>query len=180
MSKTLLLYSSVHGQTRKICDVMAKQLGALGHQVTMAAIDDAPDLADFDRVAIGASIRHGKHNPAVFDYIRQHQQQLESKANGFFSVSLVARKQEKNTPETNPYMQAFLAKTEWKPKQLAVFGGNLDYQGYGAMDRNIIRFIMWITKGPTDPNTCIEYTDWGKVQEFAEQLAAQTLISRAG
>ncbi len=131
MSKTLLLYSSVHGQTRKICDVMAKQLGALGQQVTMAAIDDAPDLADFDRVAIGASIRHGKHNPAVFDYIRQHQQQLESKANGFFSVSLVARKPEKNTPETNPYMQAFLAKTEWKPKQLAVFGGNLDYQATG-------------------------------------------------
>jgi menaquinone-dependent protoporphyrinogen oxidase len=39
---------------------------------------------------------------------------------------------------------------------------------------------MWITKGPTDPNTCIEYTNWDKVQEFAEQLAAQALISRAG
>jgi len=38
------------------------------------------------------------------------------------------------------------------------------------MDRNIIRFIMWLTKGPTDPNTKVEFTDWQKVDEFAQQI----------
>jgi len=53
-----------------------------------------------------------------------------------------------------------------------VFAGDLDYQRYGAMDRNIIRFIMWITKGPTDPQTKEQYTDWAVVDRFAEQAAA--------
>nr|MBP8118998.1 menaquinone-dependent protoporphyrinogen IX dehydrogenase [Shewanella sp.] len=53
---------------------------------------------------------------------------------------------------------------------LRVFGGNLNYQGYNALDRNIIRFIMWLTKGPTDPVTNVEYTDWQKVTEFGEQI----------
>ncbi|MFQ6370739.1 menaquinone-dependent protoporphyrinogen IX dehydrogenase [Shewanella sp. YIC-542] len=171
MNKTLILFSSVHGQTRKICEFMAQRLIQQGHDVTLAAITEAPALDSFERVLIGASIRHGKHNPAVYDFIRQHQAQLEAKVNGFFSVSLVARKPAKNTPQTNPYMQAFLAKTDWRPQLLQVFGGNLNYQGYGAMDRNIIRFIMWITKGPTDPNTCVEYTDWKKVEAFTDQFA---------
>ncbi|WP_220746686.1 menaquinone-dependent protoporphyrinogen IX dehydrogenase, partial [Shewanella colwelliana] len=164
------IYSSVHGQTRKITDFLQQELVALGDEVTCATIDNPPSLADFDKVVIGASIRHGKHNPAVYDFIANNLALLNSKANSFFSVSLVARKPAKNTPETNPYMQAFLSKTEWRPKLLEVFGGNLDYQGYNALDRNIIRFIMWITKGPTDANTKVEYTDWDKVTYYAEQL----------
>jgi len=46
----------------------------------------------------------------------------------------------------------------------------LNYQGYNALDRNIIRFIMWLTKGPTDPVTNVEYTDWQKVADFGEQI----------
>jgi len=34
----------------------------------------------------------------------------------------------------------------------------------------MIQLIMWMTKGPTDTNTEIEYTDWKKVKEFAKVL----------
>ncbi|MCW3171576.1 menaquinone-dependent protoporphyrinogen IX dehydrogenase [Shewanella subflava] len=170
MTQILLVYSSVHGQTRKICEYIQQKLHQTGHQVTLAALDDVNDLSGFDKIFIGASIRHGKHRPALYEFIQRHQVQLETKPSGFFSVSLVARKPHKNTPETNAYMQAFLQQTVWKPKLLETFAGNLDYQGYGPMDRNIIRFIMWITKGPTDPNTKVEYTDWQKVDDFAQQM----------
>ena len=170
MSKTLIIFSSVHGQTRKICDYLAERIAQSGQKTTLAALADVPDLAEFDKIILGASIRHGKHNPAVYEFISRHQVALEAKATGFFSVSLVARKPTKNTPETNPYMRAFLAKTLWRPQLLQVFAGNLNYQGYTAMDRNIIRFIMWLTKGPTDPHTNVEYTDWAKVDEFAESI----------
>ena len=170
MSKILIIYSSVHGQTRKVTDYLKQQLESYGNEVTCASIDEVPALDVFDKVVIGASIRHGKHNPAVYDFISRNINLLSDKAGSFFSVSLVARKPAKNTPETNPYMQAFLAKTTWKPKLLAVFGGNLDYQGYNALDRNIIRFIMWLTKGPTAADTKVEYTDWDKVSQYAQQL----------
>jgi len=30
--------------------------------------------------------------------------------------------------------------------------------------------IMWITKGPTDPSTVKEYTDWQQVESFADSI----------
>ena len=36
----------------------------------------------------------------------------------------------------------------------------------------MIRFILWMTKGPTDPTLTIEFTDWDKVDEFGRRIAA--------
>ena len=175
MSKIVIVYSTVHGQTRKICAYLAEKLTAAGNKVSAVSIADDVNLADFDKIIIGASIRHGKHSAAVFDFIEENRQVLAQKPSSFFSVSLVARKPLKNTAETNPYMQAFLEKSPWKPALATVFGGNLNYPSYGAIDRSIIRFIMWITKGPTAADTNIEYTDWDKVDCYAESLHQLTL-----
>ncbi|AQS37934.1 flavodoxin [Shewanella psychrophila] len=170
MSKILIIYSSVHGQTRKIAEHIGKRLIENGNQVVTCCIEQAPLLGEFDKIIIGASIRHGKHNSEVYNFIATHLEALESKSSGFFSVSLVARKNGRNTPGSNPYMQAFLSKTQWRPNLLKVFAGNLDYQGYNWLDRNIIRLIMWITKGPTAVNTKVEYTDWLGVDVFVKEL----------
>jgi menaquinone-dependent protoporphyrinogen oxidase len=173
MTRILLLYSSVYGHTRRICDRMAAKLTGLGAHVELVPIaGNSVDPSSYDAVLIGASIRNGKHNPAVMDFITRHKGLLEAKPSGFFSVNLVARKAHKNTPETNPYTKAFVAKSPWQPQLLGVFGGDLDYQRYTAFDRNVIRFIMWMTKGPTDPQTKDEYTNWDEVDRFAERFAA--------
>lgn len=52
-------------------------------------------MESFDKIIIGASIRHGKHNPTLYEFIQKHQKLLTQKVSGFFSVSLVARKPEK-------------------------------------------------------------------------------------
>lgn len=172
MSKTLLLYFSGYGHTRKIAERIRARLVENGEEVQAAALDDATvDPSAFDRIIIGASIRNGKHKPPVHDFIRRHQALLEQRPSGFFSVNLVARKPGKNTPETNPYVRAFVEKCPWKPDLIGVFAGNLDYQRYSFMDRNIIRFIMWMTKGPTDPQTNTEFTDWDAVDRFADTIA---------
>lgn len=176
MAKTLLLYSSVYGHTLKICKRMQARLESLDQRVELVPMADGADPANYDAILIGASIRNGKHNPAVMEFITRHKALLDAKPSGFFSVNLVARKPHKNTPETNPYVKAFVAKSPWQPKLLGVFGGDLDYQRYSAFDRNVIRFIMWMTKGPTDPRTKDEYTDWDEVERFAERFA--TLADR--
>jgi menaquinone-dependent protoporphyrinogen oxidase len=130
------------------------------------------DPARYDVIVIGASVRNGKHNPAVSEFIRANQALLESKPSGFFSVNLVARKAGKNTAETNPYVKKFLARTPWKPRLVGVFGGNLDYPRYGTIDRNVIRLIMWLTGGPTDPQARVEFTDWEEVRRYAEKILA--------
>tara|TARA_Y100001933_G_scaffold262311_1_gene319477 strand:- start:313 stop:858 length:546 start_codon:yes stop_codon:yes gene_type:complete len=172
VSKTLLLYFSGYGHTRKIAERIRARLAEQGEDVLSAALDDdSIDPSAYDRIVIGASIRNGKHKPAVHDFIQRHLSLLEERPSGFFSVNLVARKPGKNTPETNPYLKAFLEKSPWTPDLVGVFAGNLDYQRYSFADRNIIRFIMWLTKGPTDPQTNTEFTDWEQVDRFAERIA---------
>ena len=119
----------------------------------------------------GASIRYGKHQPQVTQFINRHQSLLEQKSNAFFTVNIVARKPEKNRPETNPYLIKFLRQISWRPKLLGVFAGKLDYPNYGFIDRQMIRLIMLITSGPTDPKAVIEFTDWKEVEQFARQIA---------
>lgn len=143
-----------------------------GHNVTLVKIEDttAETLANHDKVVIGASIRYGKHQKVVADFIAQHKAQLESKPSAFYTVNLVARKPEKCQPDTNPYIIKFLAQLNWQPSLQGVFAGKLNYPKYGFIDRNMIRFIMWMTKGPTDPSTNVEFTDWQSVDRFAQAI----------
>jgi len=97
----------------------------------------------------------------------------------FFSVNVVARKANRNRPETNPYMQKFLKKASWKPQALAVFAGKIEYQKYKFLDRMMIRFIMWMTDGPTAPDTNIEFTDWQQVERFGQMIANSNLSRNA-
>lgn len=170
--KLLLLSSSVYGHVTRICEVMQPSLEQTGIEVIRAAFSDGPpDPSDFDAVMIGASIRNGKHNPAVISYIESHHAALSERPGAFFSVNLVARKPHKNTAETNPYVRKFLENSPWQPDQVGVFGGQLNYRRYKTMDRWVIRFIMWMNKGPTDLDTNVDFTDYDAVRRFAEDFA---------
>lgn len=173
MARILIFYSTTDGHTIEICRRLERTVEARGHSARLLDIKDAPELAagEFDKVVIGASIRYGKHQPLVKDFIEKNQLILESHPNAFFSVNVVARKPEKNRPETNPYLQKFLKQIDWQPQLLGVFAGRIDYPSLGFMDKHMIRLIMWITKGPTDPTLTVEFTDWNKVEEFGVKLA---------
>jgi menaquinone-dependent protoporphyrinogen oxidase len=125
-------------------------------------------------VVIGASIRYGHHQPVVAEFIARHQALLENRPSAFFSVNIVARKPHKNTPETNPYCRKFLQNIAWQPRLKAVFAGKLDYPSYGFVDRQMIRLIMLMTQGPTDPKAVVEFTDWAQVEAFGRDVCQIT------
>lgn len=173
MAKILVLYSTTDGHTVEICKRIEQTLRERGNEVELKDLRDDPTLEEgsFDKIVIGASIRYGKHQPLVNEFIAKNQSILEAHPNALFSVNVVARKPEKNTPETNPYLQKFLKKIDWQPQTLGVFAGKIDYPSLGFFDKQMIRLIMWITKGPTDPTLTIEFTDWDKVEEFGNMVA---------
>ncbi len=173
MAKVLILYSTTDGHTVEICKRLQAVIEDSGDAVTLVDLADAPRLGDFEfeKIVIGASIRYGKHQKTVYEFIRNNQETLEQHPNALFSVNVVARKPEKNTPETNPYLQKFLRQIDWQPQNLGVFAGKIVYPALGPVDRTMIRFIMWMTKGPTDPTGTYEFTDWNKVEEFGRTIA---------
>ncbi len=174
MAKVLILYSTTDGHTVEICKRMASVIEEGGNTVEMVDLKDGPSLADytFDKIVIGASIRYGKHQKTVYDFIRENKESLERMPNALFSVNVVARKPEKNTPETNPYLQKFLGQIDWVPQNLGVFAGKIDYPALGPFDRTMIRFILWMGKGPTDTTGTYEFTDWDEVEAFGRRIAA--------
>ena len=171
MKSTIIIYSSTDGQTRNICSRIGEFLSN-DTPLKIISLSEATnnDIEKYDQVIIGASIRYGKHKKELFKFIDKNLDELTKKDNAFFSVNVVARKPEKNTPETNPYMQKFLLKTAWVPRKLAVFAGKIDYPKYNFVDKQMIRFIMWVTKGPTNIKNTYEFTDWKKVDSFAKEL----------
>ena len=168
MKKILLTYSTVDGHTKTICEKILSYSET--SQVDILPIDSSINIKDYDTVVIGASIRYGKHREEIFEFIKENEELLNSKDNAFFSVNVVARKENKNKPETNPYLIKFLNKISWQPKILDVFAGKIDYPKYKFLDKYAIKFIMWITKGPTDTSKVYEFTDWNRVKSFAEKL----------
>jgi menaquinone-dependent protoporphyrinogen oxidase len=173
MKSNLIIYSSTDGQTKNICSRIGEFLSNdIPSKIIPLSEVTNDDIEKYDRVIIGASIRYGKHKKELFEFIDINLDELTKKDNAFFSVNVVARKPEKNTPETNPYMQKFLLKTPWVPQKLAVFAGKIDYPKYNFFDKQMIRFIMWITKGPTSIKNTYEFTDWNKVDSFAKELIA--------
>jgi menaquinone-dependent protoporphyrinogen oxidase len=173
MAHILIAYATTDGHTRQICDRLRQWIEPQGHRVSVKLITDtgAADLEAADAVVLGASIRYGKHKPEVAEFIARHRAALEAKPNAFFSVNVVARKPGKDRAEGNPYLQKFLRRIAWKPQRLDVFAGRIDYPSYGWLDRTMIRLIMWMGKGPTDPTSVTEFTDWKRVEAFAAVVA---------
>jgi len=164
------VYSTTDGHTKKICQRILSVAEKAGHIVSLSAVEDSfrEDLNGFDKIVVGASIRYGKHNKKVCEFAEQYEKLLENKVSAFFSVNVVARKSDKNTAASNPYLKKFLSKVSWKPDELAVFAGKIDYQQYRLLDRMMIRLIMYLTKGPTHPQTVVEFTNWDQVEQFGK------------
>jgi menaquinone-dependent protoporphyrinogen oxidase len=174
MPHTLIAVSTVDGHTLKICQRIQQLLERRNHQVTLVSVDDAlrMDCRAFDKIVIGASVRYGKHQPSVYAFIAKNRAILDRGACAFFSVSAVARKAGKDTPESNTYFQRFRQTSQWEPPLAATFAGKIDYSKYTLKDRLVIQFIMWLTHGPTDIHQVVEFTRWEAVDEFAERVVA--------
>jgi len=168
--KSVIIYSTTDGHTKKICDFINSNSNKNNFEVlSINKISDL-DIEKYELIVLGASIRYGKYSPLVFKFVKNYKKILIKKKNAFFSVNVVARKPEKSSPETNPYIQKFLKKTNWVPKKIGVFAGKVDYPSYNIINKLVIRLIMYITNGPTDISRSYEFTNWDNIKKFAQEL----------
>ncbi len=172
MAKILFLYSTREGQTKKILQHIASQLD--GSECDFFNIHDMPvvDFSQYEKVLVGASIRYGRLNKKLYQYIERNYEALANAKSAFVCVNLTARKEHegKDTPEGSVYIQTFLKKSLWKPQLIGVFAGALLYPRYKFFDKLMIQFIMKLTGGETDTSKEIEYTNWEKVNYFGSEF----------
>jgi len=162
------------GHTARIARRICESVAAAGGKAEMMDINEAShegvDWGRYDVLALGAPVLYGTYHKSVFRFIEAHRAALESKPNSFFNVSVVARTPEKATVEGNRYLQKFLELSPWRPRDLKVIAGKVDYPSWPWYDTIAIQMIMKMTRGPTDRSAVIDYTNWDDVRAYGEHL----------
>jgi menaquinone-dependent protoporphyrinogen oxidase len=171
----LVCYATHDGHSRVVAARIAARVAANGIPASahdLAAGPPAPDeLSGAPAVVLVASVRYGRHLPAAVGFLAAYATLASPPPLALASVNLTARKPEKGTAETNPYLRKLIACSPCKPGIAIAVAGKLDYPRYRWFDRILIQGIMWLTGGPTDPSTCVVYTAWDAVDAFAAKLA---------
>ena len=76
--KTLILYSTRDGQTKKIAEFIAAQLN--NDQVCVQSLaDNNVELSEYDKIVIGASIRYGHFDRNLYKFIEKQTALLNQK-----------------------------------------------------------------------------------------------------
>lgn len=174
MSRILLLYASVEGQTELIAERIALTLREKAHSVDLLPADtDAAQLdpAAYDGVMIGASIHYGHHPAYLHKLVGRHRDALATRPCAFFSVSLSAGGPRPKLYAAQRYLDTFMRKTAWQPQMTASFAGALKYSVYGPIKRRVMIVFMTLGGGETDTSRDYEYTDWAAVERFAGEFA---------
>lgn len=174
MPRTLILYSTVEGQTERIAERMAQVLRGQGLAAeTRRAGANGLDLdpASYDGVIVGASIHYGRHPAYMRALIRGNREALAARPSAFFSVSLSAGGPGAKPAAAKRYLDKFLRQVKWRPEQAETIAGALQYSKYGPFKRLLMIGFVGFAGGDTDTSRDYEYTDWSQVERFAEAFA---------
>ncbi len=170
-----LYYATRDGQARRIAERIHSRLTeseSLAPPRDAASAPPAESLGAAGLIVLVAAVRYGKHLPEADRFLATYRSLAAPPPLAFASVNLTARKPGKTSATGNAYLRKTIERHRLAPVLATAFAGRLDYRLYGWRDRQIIRFIMLLTGGPTDPATSIEYTSWSAVDAFAGQIAA--------
>ena len=149
----LVAYYSHAGHTARIARTIMETIVAEGHGCDMVdmmeGVREGVDWAKYDIVIVGSPIVYGVYNKIVWEFCSMYKNEIESRPNSFFNVTVVARSPEKATPEGNRYLQKFVKRSAWKPRDLKCFAGKVDYPNWNFFERMMIRIIMSQSTTPT-------------------------------
>ncbi len=171
-----LFYATRDGQSRRIAERIAERLAEHGidtlPQDLAVQQPSQSSLEGAELVAVVAAIRYGKILPEATQFLAAYEKLPAQPKLVLLVVNLTSRKPGKETPEGSVYLRKAIAKYGLTPAFARAIPGRLHYARYSWRDRQLIRFIMMMTGGPTDPRTCIEYTPWDVVDDVAHRIAA--------
>ncbi len=179
-----LFYATRDGQSRRIAERISGRLAEMGIEtrpkdLTMAF--PAPqELVGTKPAVLVAAVRYGKHLPEAERFLAVYRALPVPPPLVLLSVNLTARKPGKQSPEGNAYLRKVIRKHRLKPAITRAIAGRLDYSRYTWLDRQLIRFIMGLPGGPTDPSVRVEYTAWDEVDELARRIAELVAVSSSG
>jgi menaquinone-dependent protoporphyrinogen oxidase len=169
-----LFYATRDGQSRRIAERIQARLAdsAISTNPVDLATERHPsdDIRAAALVLLVASVRYGRHLSEATKFLAAYRALASPPPLVLVSVNLTARKPGKDTAQGNPYLRKLISRYGLQPALAVAIAGRLDYARYRWWDRQIIRLIMRLTGGPTDPTTCIDYASPTAVDDLAAHV----------
>ncbi|KLU05560.1 protoporphyrinogen oxidase [Rhodopirellula islandica] len=174
--RNLIVFASHEGQTEQIAERIHRRL--LHHRMPSDVLDVVQHSATeiqveaYDAVLVGSPMHFGRHDPRIRFFIEHNLDFLNEIPTAFFSVSLAsASKKRKERAEAERLANEFLQSTLWNPPVMDCFAGALKYSKYGWLKRQIMHRIAQRAGAETDFDQDYDYTDWERVDDFADRFA---------
>ncbi|WP_421850112.1 flavodoxin domain-containing protein [Oricola sp.] len=168
--RILLVYATVEGHTRKVCNHIKATLEGGGHQVVVIDASDEtalPDPDTIDAVIAAAPVHTGTFPVSLRRLLKRQHEQLMARPGAFISISLsAAGSDEDDMAEIVKITGDMGEETGWWPVAVHHAAGALKYTEYDFFRRWALRRIAFQNDGPTDTDRDYEFTDWVALDTF--------------
>ncbi len=171
----LIAYATVEGQTRKIAEYLAGRIENRGHHVALLNVADKADfsLERPDAAILCAPVHAAQYPQPFMVFLIEQLEWLDSVPNAFVSVSLMIRSDRaEEAAEAQGFPEGLWAKTGWAPRMIHNAAGALKFTQYDFFKRWMMKRMVVDEKGPLDPSSDHEFTDWKGLDTFADAFLA--------
>lgn len=137
--KTLIVYCSMYGTTKKASQLLADWLEG---EVEVVDLKENPDLElkDYDSIIIGGSIHNGTIQPRVTIWMKKHRDILLTKKLGLFLCCW-----HDGFTALDQFNAAFPEELREKSIANGIFGGEFPISKMGFIEKQIAEYISGIT-----------------------------------
>lgn len=158
--KTAIIYSSKHGTTEKVANMIADKI-AETNDVTLIALNDnpTPDISGYEKVILGTSIYMGKPRDNMKNYTKNRQAAFDGKIIGLFICGGETRpdKQAEELKKAYPDYLHNMALAE------GFMGGEYNLEKMGTMERKAIKMKAKIKESKS-------FLNYEAIDAFAIQM----------
>lgn len=172
MSKLLVIYETVEGQTAKIATVLAEEARLAGSECEVVRAADTPtlDFTSYDGVIVAAPLHQEEYPRAVKNFVRRYRNALARLPSAFVSVGLSMIGTAEDREEAAICASDFFADTGWRPSETKHVAGALRFSQYNWLKRVAMRSMMRERGLSVEGATDAEFTDWSDVRIFARHF----------
>ncbi|TCI77059.1 flavodoxin [Exiguobacterium sp. SH0S1] len=134
--KTLIAYTSRYGTSEKVAHLLAARLSGNVHVQNLV---DEPDVdwATVDHVIVGGSIRMGKVQDELTDWLKQSEVQLLERPLGLYLCAGTPTAAERQRELESAYGEHLRAHAYF----VEVVGSGYDFERMGFLDKAIVRMM---------------------------------------
>ena len=183
--RAAIFFATREGHTRRIAHRIATDLRAHGAEVDVFDVrtEKPSDWSVYSAACVAASVHVGHHEPEIIAFVRRHRVELERLSAGFVSVTLSEAgaedpnrseaQRQRSAADVQHMIDVFVTDTGWRPDRCLPVAGALAYGQYNIFVRFIMKRIARKAGAPTDTSRDYEFTNWGALDRFVEELTGK-------